>query len=455
MADMVFLTRLKPEPMGMYDISRAYDVNSLVMSTDGAAAYLSVKDVPAGTMLTNTEYWKLHTDLSPVKQRAEEATLKALAARDEMMQIARNLTDPVEAEGNPVQMQDLVGGLPFGSVTTVLEPKQAGSGDPAPDNVRPLSSWAGAKLTRIGRNALPNAAKTQTISGVTFTPNADGSITANGTATGTVFYTISDAAPIAPGEYVLRGAPDGGGYATFSIRAIVNGSNIYDDYGDGQSFTVDAGGMVQGYIVIRSGYTATDLRLYPGMYSLSDPQTEYTPYQKEEFSVDFGQTVYSGRLDWQSGALTVDSAFVTVDGTENWISSPNVTDRFLLDVGNGQANVPVVCSHAKGDTPEMKPNTAYMNTTGDFAWNFSALGETTLDEFKAYLAAQKAAGAPVQIAYPLATPTIIQLTPQEIKQLQGANTLYGDGSVAVVGLQNPHPAMKARLEALERAILNA
>lgn len=68
MADMVFLTKLKPEPMGRYDASTAYGINSLVMSVDGASAYISVKDVPAGTPLTNEEYWKIHTDLSSLKR---------------------------------------------------------------------------------------------------------------------------------------------------------------------------------------------------------------------------------------------------------------------------------------------------------------------------------------------------------------------------------------------------
>lgn len=68
---------------------------------------------------------------------------------------------------------------------------------------------------------------------------------------------------------------------------------------------------------------------------------------------------------------------------------------------------------------------------------------STVDDYKAYLAAQYAAGTPVQIAYKLATPTTIQLTPQEIKQLQGVNTLYGDGSISMVGRADKALALEA------------
>lgn len=83
---ITYLTKLKPEPMGAHSLSTAYGVNSLVMSEDGAAAYISVKDVPAGTPLTNTEYWMPHTDLSAVKQSAE-----ALKSDLERLAICKNI----------------------------------------------------------------------------------------------------------------------------------------------------------------------------------------------------------------------------------------------------------------------------------------------------------------------------------------------------------------------------
>lgn len=132
MADMVFLTKLKPEPMGKYDAATAYGINSLVMSEDGAAAYLSVKDVPAGTPLTDAEYWKVHTDISPVL--------------DDLAEIVRATTEVAAAEGNPAQLDDLIGGITFDSVVMKLEPVQGGEGEPSPENIRPVIAWEQAHL---------------------------------------------------------------------------------------------------------------------------------------------------------------------------------------------------------------------------------------------------------------------------------------------------------------------
>ena len=70
----------------------------------------------------------------------------------------------------------------------------------------------------------------------------------------------------------------------------------------------------------------------------------------------------------------------------------------------------------------------------------------TVDGWKAWLSEH-----PVQIVYKLATPTTIQLTPQEIKQLQGMNTLYGDGSISMTGRADKALALEARIAALEAA----
>lgn len=330
---MTYLTKLKPEPMGAYSLSTAYGVNSLVMSGDGAAAYISVKDVPAGTPLTNTEYWKKHTDLTAVKQSAEAAAQKANAARDEMLEIARNLTDIVEKSGNPVQAE-LVGGLPFDRVETMLEPIQSGSGDPSPSNIRPISGWTGANLNHT-----------------------------------------------------------------------------------------------------------------------NDSGFEHT------YSADFGQTVYGGTLDWQTGVLTVDKAFVEYDGSadENWLTQTTATSgyrRFLIVPGDaepntGAGNVAYVVSNMYKAT---SPNGTYSKTTG-ICVNQNELmiydadrATLTVDEWKAWLSEH-----PVQIAYKLATPITIQLTPQEIKQIQGVNTLYGDGSISMTGRADKALELEARIAALEAA----
>jgi len=452
MADMVFLTKLKPEPKGTYDASTAYGINSLVMSADGAAAYLSVKDVPAGTPLTNTEYWKIHTDLSLVKKNAEEAAEKALAARDEMIGIARNLTNPVEAEGNPVQAA-LVGGLPFDKLATVLEPVQTGSGDPAPDNIRPIGGWTGAKMMHAGKNLYKQGDQT---------------------ITQRQFYSVNP--PLPPGTYTVTGMVESsdtdGSISLFGFVPTDDSGNAYARFtrGTKQSYTVTTTKPTGYFVLYASDSTANsagDTATWSGIQvEYGALATEVDAYQGGAFTADFGQTVYGGELNWQTGVLTVDRGCDIYDGSENW--SIWVANCPIRTVQNAVFNIPayesipnrdeIFCSHAANASRKNIADNASMGiaitSTNQIAFY---LGETTasVDSWKAYLAAQHAAGTPVQVAYKLANPIIIQLTPQEIAQLEGVNTLYGDGSIAIVGRQKPDLALVSRIEALESAILNA
>lgn len=454
---MTYLTKLKPEPMGAYSLSTAYGVNSLVMSGDGAAAYISVKDVPAGTPLTNTEYWKKHTDLTAVKQSADAAAQRANAARDEMLEIARSLTDMVEKSGNPMQAE-LVGGLPFDRVETMLEPIQSGSGDPSPSNIRPISGWTGAKLTRCGKNLLPDIR----ISSGGFTSDGNGVfkyVSNNNTTISTflfkagVSYTISAT------------AVSGTGYKPCIIVRNPTGDRDgqktnYGATGNPLTFSFDADTNFDIILQAETGNGLTTVNdSWAIQLELGSTATPYEPYQGDTYSADFGQTVYGGTLDWNTGVLTVDKAFVEYDGSadENWLTQTTATSgyrRFLIVPGDaepntGAGNVAYVVSNMYKAT---SPNGTYSKTTG-ICVNQNELmiydadrATLTVDEWKAWLSEH-----PVQIAYKLATPTTIQLTPQEIKQLQGVNTLYGDGSISMTGRADKALALEARIAALEAA----
>lgn len=80
MSEYVKLVRITPDPKGVHDPSIKYNPNCLVMSPSGATAYLSVKEVPAGTELTNDEYWIVHTDVSEALDTLTEAVKSAQTA---------------------------------------------------------------------------------------------------------------------------------------------------------------------------------------------------------------------------------------------------------------------------------------------------------------------------------------------------------------------------------------
>lgn len=94
------------------------------------------------------------------------------------------------------------------------------------------NGYGSIKLHKItGKNLIVQTAQTQTVNGVTFTVNNDGTITANGTATGYVNYTISHVVPLNKGDtYILTGCPSGGSATTYEM--CMAGAYAHD-YGTG------------------------------------------------------------------------------------------------------------------------------------------------------------------------------------------------------------------------------
>lgn len=130
----------------------------------------------------------------------------------------------------------------------------------------------------VGKNKikpLPNE-NTDT-KGVTFTLNSDGSITANGKATGgEAIYAFTFDLP--SGSYIMSGVTGGSG-STFFIDTYNTKwtDRVYSLDGD---VNVNYGGNVGHVfrIVIVSGYTANNLTFYPMIRLASIPDNTYEPY---------------------------------------------------------------------------------------------------------------------------------------------------------------------------------
>lgn len=128
-----------------------------------------------------------------------------------------------------------------------------------------------------GKNLLENTATTQTVNGVTFTVNENGSVTVDGTATDTTRLIIVDNYLFQQGSYILNGCTSGGSESSFRLEIYKSdfSSTIALDYGNGASFTLDEETTVRVSIRIGSGYTINNLIFYP---MISIEGGEYEPY---------------------------------------------------------------------------------------------------------------------------------------------------------------------------------
>ena len=136
--------RVRPIHRGAHDPSTAYAALDVVRREDGFASYMARRDVPAGTPLADGEYWGLLSD----------GGLKAVA----------DASCPAFEECGGAAVCHPVAGYPL-EVATLIALKQAGDGEPSPDNIRRISGWTGAKLTRCGKN-LAKSMKSTDITGL-------------------------------------------------------------------------------------------------------------------------------------------------------------------------------------------------------------------------------------------------------------------------------------------------
>ena len=169
------------------------------------------------------------------------------------------------------------------------------------------------------------------------------------------------------------------------------------------------------------------------------------------------ETVYGGTLDWTTGVLTVTHRMLRLTGSsaEGWTSNGSghyYAKRYLTDTPGGDSTTDGYCTHYRyanayaGIAKSMQGRETHV-------WLKDA-DLTSVDAVKAYLAEQAAAGTPVTLVYPLATPYAIQLNPQTLPLLLGSNAVWCDaGETAVTYAASGLALLEKRVEALEAAAL--
>lgn len=150
-----------------------------------------------------------------------------------------------------------------------------------------------------GKNLIPYpyTEDTKTVSGIAFIVNSDGTITANGTATANVTFSIQRWKSVSydAGTYVFSGCPEGSSANTYCVNYAVKCDNttIFDDevYASGQSFTASSKiTSIYGQLYIKSGVTVSNLTFTPQL-ELGSTATEYEPYYEKYEDGDLVENV--------------------------------------------------------------------------------------------------------------------------------------------------------------------
>lgn len=345
------------------------------------------------------------------------------------LNIVEKLCPPLTGSGNPVVVSDCIKGYPM-KITASWEPTQAGSGDPSPENIRAISGRESIAFDRCGANLL-DVPKTLQITG-TLTiskklPPGSYKLSWGETTQGEkkpIAFVCSTRKTAPTAIYFTRANSD----AYFTLSEPID--TIYM-YSNGYSFQ-DSSGVAS---------EVCDLMLS------ADKSATYAPYTGTKRNLTLPETVYGGSVDATTGEGMNMWELITLDGTERWIF-----DGTYYTVGGiAKANTPRYgyCSHFPylynyaADAVFVDAQAIYLGAmmTGKYE---------SPDAWKSYLAAQYAAGKPVQVAYKLADPVPITAAGgSPLYQLDGINTVISDADTLTVnGRADPIKVMESQRQAI-------
>ena len=152
-----------------------------------------------------------------------------------------------------------------------------------------IKSEAALNRSTLGyqrKNLLKNTAVSQTINGVAYTVNVDGSVTANGTATANAQIVIFDGKPdseMLNQKLHLSGCPDGGSASTYRMiiqNATSGFSTLCVDSGSGADVIIASNTTrIRCLFTVYSEQTVENITLYPMLRYSEITDDTYEPYK--------------------------------------------------------------------------------------------------------------------------------------------------------------------------------
>lgn len=225
--------------------------------------------------------------------------------------IVDTLCPPLEVSGNPAQCYP-VAGYPLG-VKVSWEPTQEGTGDPSPENVRPIKGRDSVTVERCGENLIlyPYTYGRQERNGLVIESQQNGSVIINGTATADTWYALStNIEKRLPLNTVmsLSGCPAGGNTKTGWYIGLYLGGVWYSEIGAGNTNVVCKTRDIESRIEVSvtKGTVCDNLTFWPKL-EIGNKITPYQKYTGQTSALTLPTTIYGGTLD-----------AVTGEGIETW-----------------------------------------------------------------------------------------------------------------------------------------
>ena len=375
--------------------------------------------------------------------------------------------------GFVAQFSDGADGVPVKDLTVTIAPSQSGSGDPSPDNVRNISGWTEANISRTGTNLWGGDAWYE--SGLGTADPENRTITAGST---------SASMPIVAAHVKFKENTRYTFIVTMTSTATHGNVGYSFSYTDGTRDVLrntDIGSTKQTFVFVSNGtktlrgisrtqysgnktFYVDECGLFEGVVSAE----QFVPYEGTRYTVDWTDeagTVYGGTLDVTTGLLTVTDVLFTFNGTENWLEAGSGTGKFFryklggVDSFVVLTGLTALCNRYSMVAIPSTTNVGFSEVrstsyNGYFVYLRPAdVADITVDQFKAMLADWDANGAPLQVTAKPAQPATYQLTPTEIDTLLGENNIWSNaGDVEVTYRADTESYVGNQIETVEEMI---
>lgn len=309
-------------------------------------------------------------------------------------------------------------------VVTDIEPKQAGSGDPSPDNVREIIGFTEANVSRVGVNLWNEEWEVGSININTGANNNYGErIRSKG------YIPIK---PLTSYFLVYGGEAPANSFSNilfYDEDKTYLGSNtyVYRGLNNNTPFNTPVNAYYARFVI--EDYTTE----YHNNVSFNYPssETDYHAYNGLIKNIAFTDgdnplTVYGGKLNVTTGELTITWGAVDLGSLSYTKTTVSDYTVFWANITDKAQNTNSLCESYKNSNNGR--DNLLDNEYGTY--NLASLKNTIAirDDAKASLSVSdfKTAMNGIMFAYELATPIVYQLTPTQINNLLGLNNLYSD-----------------------------
>ena len=260
-----------------YTISLIFNQNTSTLNKIGVSIY----KIGVAEFLVDKTYTAKSETISFSFNSADNTQLR--------LKLLSNVSDSVVTEAN-VDFTNIQ--IEKGTAATAFEPYTGGIPSPNPDYSQEITiagSGGSVEVKRTGKNLLKNTATTMTENGITFTVNDDGSVTVNGTATGTANIILVGKeffSSHAGKNVTISGCPKGSNLKVQIWQGVGNPPII--DTGSGATGVVlerDEALSMNIAIQVAMGTTVNNVTVYPMVRPASIFDDTYEPYNEATYTI--------------------------------------------------------------------------------------------------------------------------------------------------------------------------